>query len=184
MTNQLFTCTFDPLAGAYFFHAQIYGGDPVAMVCGTDRFDTPSDAASSSASGNGALLNSTTSVLVHFAEGDLDPDACSPDWALRAAFEDGVHLFSFSFGLSCLVSLALSPCMPGLIHTFGNRAVWGASQLLLALCIAGMALLPSVSLPFEDPPPGVGGMLGRPKGMVAGLLIMLSGMSWGAKMTV
>ena len=66
--------------------------------------------------------------------------------------EDGVHIFSLSFGLSCLVSLALSPCMPWAIRKCGNRAVWGASQLLLAALTFAQAALPSMNLTWEEPP--------------------------------
>ena len=93
----------------------------------------------------------------------------------------GLHVFALSFCVSCLVSLLLSPCIPYAIRTFGNRAVWGTSQLMLAVAVCVLALLPSMDSLGEPTGPG---MLDNPKGKAAAVVIAFTGLSWGAKMTV
>ncbi len=110
------------------------------------------------------------------------PGRCEPDLDRREAFENGLHVFALSFGVSCLVSLLLSPCLPAAIRCMGNRQIWGWSQLLLSAATFALALLPS--LEGEAWEPTGNGMLDHPKGRAVAALITFTGISWSVKMTV
>ena len=100
---------------------------------------------SSSVSSSSSLYQYLDQPLPAFPDDpSFEPGRCEPDLERRDAFENGLHVFALSFGVSCLVSLVLSPILPATIRNLGNRLVWGWSQVLLAAAAVALAVLPSL----------------------------------------
>ena len=73
------------LWGALYLGKEIYRGDPSAMIC-YDQEGT----------------------VVYPEDMDAEGITCEADEVVRGAFEQGLHVFSFAFSISCMVSLVAS----------------------------------------------------------------------------